>query len=104
MSYTAVSAGELIKASIANANWRHVGRLGGDMVPFTVAGAGVDDTWDLGSSLYQWKDIRFSGKLYQNGIEFTGGSGGGGGGLDTVAIANAFDKKGESYPLPNDRF
>jgi len=98
MAFTAVSAGELIKASIANTNWRHVGRLGADMLPFTVAGADVDATWNVGSSSYQWKDVYFSGKLYQNGVEFKGG-GGGGGGIEALEIKSHLEKLGINYPL-----
>lgn len=97
MTFTAVSAGQLIKASVTNANMRHVGRLGGHMIPENTSGVGVDATYDNGTPTYQWRNICFSGKLYQNGVEFKGG-GGGGGGLGLAEAKSWFEKMGQVFP------
>lgn len=100
MTFTAASAGQLIKASVNNANLRHVGRLGDHFIPMDINGAGADNTYDLGSLTYQWKDFYFAGKLYQNGIEFKAG-GGGGGGLENAEIKSWLEKQGIIYPFSN---
>ena len=46
--------------------------LGAYLVPST------DATYDLGATGIQFKDVFFSGNLYQNGVVFSGGGGGGG--------------------------
>ena len=46
--------------------------LGAYLVPST------DATYDLGATGIQFKDVFFSGNLYQNGTVFSGGGGGGG--------------------------
>lgn len=78
MTFTAVSAGQLIKASITNANLRHVGRLGEDMRPQDTNGTLVTDgSLDLGDSPDPWGDVylKTGAKIYKGGVEFNPGAG-----------------------------
>ena len=97
MTFTAASAGQLIKASITNANLRHVGRLGTDLIPMDTAGVGDDAAWDLGSASYQWKDLYISGDIIQNGSPFV--SGGGGSTLEVLEQKSHLEKSGINYPI-----
>lgn len=97
MTFTAVSAGQLVKASITNANLRHVGRLGTDLIPMDNSGVGDDAAWDLGSASYQWKNLYISGDIIQNGSPFV--SGGGGSTLELLEVKSHLEKQGINYPI-----
>lgn len=53
MTFTEVSAGQLIKSTIANQNWRHAGRLGFSNV-YPMDSAGSYSKLDLGSLTQRW--------------------------------------------------
>lgn len=79
MTFTAVSAGQLIKATITNANLRHVGRLGeAAHEPMDTNGALITDgSQDSGSLAAPYGDLHLKtgGKIYKGGVEFNPGSG-----------------------------
>jgi hypothetical protein len=63
MTFTNIVSGDPGSASIAMQNWRHAGRLGENMLPRNVNGADINNTYDLGSSAFNWKDLYLAGKL-----------------------------------------
>jgi collagen type VII alpha len=59
----------------------------------------VDATYDLGATGIQFKDIFFSGDLYQDGIVFSGGGGGGVAGTDGQFTYNSLGVSAGSSAL-----
>lgn len=62
MTFTAVSSGELIKASVSNANWRHMGRAGmSSFYPMDTSGNYASQ--DLGETGKEWANGKFTGNV-----------------------------------------
>ncbi len=104
-TWTDIVAGDAGIALTVMDNLKHAGRFGVDFIPLNASGVAIiDGSLDMGTLTNEWGDLYLDAgkKIYVGGIEFKGG-GGSGSGLDIVALANNFDKQGNSYPLPNDK-
>lgn len=103
MTFTAVAAGQLIKASITNANNRHVGRLGETAFkPMDTNGALITDgSQDLGAALNPFGDayLKAGAKIYRGGVEFE--SGNNIGFPEFSEIKSWLEKSGYSFPSSN---
>jgi hypothetical protein len=62
MTFNIISAGDPVLAAPIMQNFRHV-NYGGALLPVNSSGAGINNTLDIGSSSYKWKDAFLSGGL-----------------------------------------
>lgn len=63
MTFNVINDGDPVLAAPVMQNWRHV-NYGSALLPVNTTGSSVDDTLDLGSSTYQWKDLYIDGTAY----------------------------------------
>jgi hypothetical protein len=100
MTFYNIVDGDPAIASNAMANWRHVGRLNTDMIPFNNSGVALTDgSLNLGTSTNPWGDVNLASgkKIYIGGIEFKGG--GSGSSIEAVELKSHFEKQGINYPI-----
>lgn len=72
MTFNVFSAGQKIPAESVMQNYRHL-NYGSPLMPVDVNGSSVDNTIDLGSSTYRFKDLNIAGKAIIEGGQLTVG-------------------------------
>lgn len=72
MTFNIFSAGQKILSAAIMQNFRHL-NFGSPLMPVDSNGSSVDNTIDLGSSTYRFKDGNFGGKMIVEGGQLTVG-------------------------------
>lgn len=103
MTFNNIADGQPGLATPAMQNWRHAGRLAfSSFYPMNASGAYA--VQDLGETGKEWGNLNMAAgkQIIIGGVPLS--ISGGGGGLEAVALKNALEKQGISYPIPNGKY